>query len=169
MQGLHGKIPYILDGGSCSVGLESTIVGFENDTVVIHRLGGITAEEISKITGVEVITSLAHASPTAPGQLKSHYATSTPLLIGDVAAMINAFPGKKIGLLMFDQSAGVAVEKEILLSPTGSLGEAAAGLFRAMRLMDQSDLDVILAERFPDTGIGMAINDRLERPAYKGH
>jgi L-threonylcarbamoyladenylate synthase len=56
-----------------------------------------------------------------------------------------------------------------MLSPTGSLGEAAAGLFRAMRLMDQSDLDVILAERFPDTGIGRAINDRLERAAYKGH
>jgi L-threonylcarbamoyladenylate synthase len=168
MQGLHGKIPYILDGGSCSVGLESTIVGFENDTVVIHRLGGITAEVISKITGVEVQTSLAHASPTAPGQLKSHYATSKPLLIGDVAQLINAFPGKKIGLLMFEQSAGLAVEKEILLSPTGSLGEAAAGLFRAMRLMDQYDLDVILAERFPDTGIGRAINDRLERAAFKG-
>ena len=169
MQGLHGKIPYILDGGGCSVGLESTIVGFENDAVVIHRLGGITAEEISKITGVEVKTSLAHASPTAPGQLKSHYATSTPLLIGDVSALINAFPGKKIGLLMFEQSAGFAVENEILLSPTGSLGEAAAGLFRAMRLMDQYDLDLILAERFPDTGIGRAINDRLERAAYKGH
>ena len=168
MQGLQGKIPYILDGGSCSVGLESTIVGFENDTVVIHRLGGITAEEISTITGGEVKTSLAHASPTAPGQLKSHYATSKPLLIGDVAALINAFPGKKIGLLMFEQSAGLAVEKEILLSPSGSLGEAAAGLFRAMRLMDQSDLDVILAERFPDSGIGRAINDRLERAAYVG-
>ena len=167
MQGLHGKIPYILDGGSCHVGLESTIVGFENDTVVIHRLGGITAEEISTITGVEVKTSLAHAAPTAPGQLKSHYATSKPLLIGDVAALINAFSGKKIGLLMFQQSAGFAVEKEILLSPSGSLEEAAAGLFRAMRLLDQTDLDVILAERFPDMGIGRAINDRLERAAFK--
>ena len=81
--------------------------------------------------------------------------------------MINAFPGKKIGLLMFNQSAGLAVEKEILLSPSGSLGESAAGLFRAMRLLDQSDLDVIIAQRFPDTGIGRAINDRLERAAYK--
>jgi L-threonylcarbamoyladenylate synthase len=167
MQGLHGKIPYILDGGSCHVGLESTIVGFENDTVVIHRLGGITAEEISTITGVEVKTSLAHAAPTAPGQLKSHYATSKPLLIGDVAALINAFSGKKIGLLMFEHSAGFAVEKEILLSSTGSLEEAAAGLFKAMRLLDQSDLDAIIAERFPDTGIGRAINDRLERAAFK--
>lgn len=168
MQGLHGKIPYILDGGSCSVGLESTIVGFENDTVVIHRLGGITAEQIRLVSGTEVRTALSHAAPTAPGQLKSHYATSKPLLIGDVEPLINAFEGKKIGLLMFEHSAGIAVEKEILLSPSGSLEESAAGLFRAMRLLDQSDLDVIIAQRFPDTGIGRAINDRLERAAYKG-
>ena len=166
-EGLQGKIRYILDGGSCTIGLESTIVGFEEDEVVIHRLGGITAEQISTITGAEVKTSLAHASPTAPGQLKSHYATTKPLLIGNVQQLINAFPGKKIGLLMFNQSAGLAVEKEILLSPSGSLGEAAAGLFRAMRLLDQSDLDVIIAQHFPDTGIGRAINDRLERAAYK--
>ena len=113
-------------------------------------------------------TSVAHASPTAPGQLKSHYATSIPLLIGDVIQLVNAFPGKKIGLLLFEQSAALAVEKEILLSPSGSLEEAAAGLFRAMRLLDQSDLDVIIAQRFPNTGIGRAINDRLERAAYKG-
>lgn len=168
MQGLHGKIPYILDGGSCHVGLESTIVGFENNEVIIHRLGGISAEQICAITGVEVITSLSHASPTAPGQLKSHYATSKPLLIGDVEQLVNAFKEKKIGLLGFEQPSGFAVEKEILLSPTGSLEEAAAGLFKAMRMLDQSDLDVIISQRFPDTGIGRAINDRLERAAYIG-
>jgi len=167
-EGLQGKISYILDGGSCTIGLESTIVGFEEDKVVIHRLGGISAEQISTTAGVETITSLAHASPTAPGQLKSHYATSKPLLIGDVAQLIDAFAGKKIGLLMFEHSAGAMVEKEILLSPSGSLEEAAAGLFTAMRLMDQTDLDVIIAQRFPNTGIGRAINDRLERAAYKG-
>jgi L-threonylcarbamoyladenylate synthase len=167
-EGLQGKISYILDGGSCTIGLESTIVGFEEEKVVVHRLGGISAEQISAIAGVDTITSLAHASPTAPGQLKSHYATSKPLLIGDVAQLIDAFAGKKMGLLLFERSAGLAVEKEILLSPSGSLEEAAAGLFRAMRLLDQSDLDVIIAQRFPNTGIGRAINDRLERAAYKG-
>jgi L-threonylcarbamoyladenylate synthase len=166
-EGLQGKISYILDGGSCTIGLESTIVGFEEEKVVVHRLGGISAEQISAIAGVDTITSLAHASPTAPGQLKSHYATSKPLLIGDVAQLIDAFAGKKMGLLLFERSAGLAVEKEILLSPSGSLEEAAAGLFRAMRLLDQSDLDVIIAQRFPNTGIGRAINDRLERAAYK--
>ena len=167
-EGLQGKIPYILDGGNCAVGLESTIVGFEEGKVVIHRLGGISAEQISAVAGVETITSLSHASPTAPGQLKSHYATSSPLLIGDVAQLVNEFAGKKIGLLVFEQSTGLAVEKEVLLSPSGSLEEAAAGLFRAMRLLDQSGLDVIIAQPFPNTGIGRAINDRLERAAYKG-
>ena len=167
-EGLQGKIPYILDGGLCTIGLESTIVGFEENTVVIHRLGGISAEQISAVADVETITSLSHASPTAPGQLKSHYATSRPLLIGDVVQLVDAFAGKKIGLLRFQHSAGLAVENEILLSPSGSLEEAAAGLFRAMRLLDQSDLDVIIAERFPNIGIGRAINDRLERAAYKG-
>jgi L-threonylcarbamoyladenylate synthase len=167
-EGLQGKISFILDGGLCTIGLESTIVGFEENKVVIHRLGGISAEQISAVAGVETITSLSHASPTAPGQLKSHYATSKPLLIGDASQLINAFAGKKIGLLMFKHSVELAVEKEILLSPSGNLEEAAAGLFRAMRLLDQSDLDVIIAERFPNTGIGRAINDRLERAAYKG-
>jgi L-threonylcarbamoyladenylate synthase len=166
-EGLQGKIPYILDGGLCTIGLESTIVGFEEDKVVIHRLGGISAEQISAVAGVETITSLSHASPTAPGQLKSHYATSKPLLIGDASQLINAFVGKKIGLLLFQHSAGLAVEKEILLSPSGSLDEAAAGLFKAMRMLDQIDLDVIIAERFPDIGIGRAINDRLERAAFR--
>ena len=68
---------------------------------------------------------------------------------------------------MFQQSSGFAVEKEILLSPAGSLEESAAGLFRAMRMLDHSDLDLIIAERFPNSGIGRAINDRLERAAYK--
>jgi L-threonylcarbamoyladenylate synthase len=167
-EGLQGKIPYILDGGNCAVGLESTIVGFEEGKVVIHRLGGISAEQISAIADAEIITSLSHASPTAPGQLKSHYATSSPLLIGDVAQLVNEFAGKKIGLLVFEQSTGLAVEKEVLLSPSGSLEEAAAGLFRAMRLLDQSGLDVIIAQPFPNTGIGRAINDRLERAAYMG-
>ena len=167
-EGLQGKIPYILDGGLCTIGLESTIVGFEENKVVIHRLGGISAEQISAVADVETITLLSHAAPTAPGQLKSHYATSKPLLIGDVGQLIDAFAGKKIGLLQFQHSAGLAVENEILLSPSGSLEESAAGLFRAMRLLDQSDLDVIIAERFPNIGIGRAINDRLERAAYKG-
>lgn len=168
MQGLSGKIPYILDGGNCRVGLESTIVGFENNTVVIHRLGGITAEQIKEVIGAEVRIALSHAMPTAPGQLKSHYATSKPFYLGEIPALCKRFEGKKIGVLAFDKFSGLAVEEEILLSATGSIEEAAELLYAAMRTLDQCDIDVILAGRFPNAGIGRTINDRLERAAYKG-
>ncbi len=169
LQGLTGKIPYILDGGNCSVGLESTIVGFENNIVVIHRLGGITAEQIFQVSGAEVKTVLSHASPTAPGQLKSHYATSKPFYLGDIPALCQAFHDKKIGVLSFDKRSGQAVAEEILLSTAGSMEEAAEGLYAAMRALDCSDIDVIVAGRLPDAGIGRAINDRLERAAYKNN
>jgi len=166
-QGLNGKIPYILDGGNCKVGLESTIVGFENNTVVIHRLGGITAEQIRLVSGAEVRTALSHASPTAPGQLKSHYATSKPFYLGDIPALCKGFNDKKIGVLSFDKLSGLAVEEEILLSAAGSMEEAAEQLYAAMRALDQCEIDIIVAGRLPDEGIGRAINDRLERAAYK--
>lgn len=169
LQGLKGKIPYILEGGNCSVGLESTIVGFEGDTVVIHRLGGITAEDIRLVTGTEVIAALSHASPTAPGQLKSHYATSKPFYLGDIPALCQAFNGKKIGVLSFNNPSGLDVAKEILLSEAGSMEEAAERLYGAMRALDQSDIDLIVAGKLPNEGIGRAINDRLERAAYKGN
>ena len=167
LQGLSGKIPYILDGGHCRVGLESTIVGFEVGRVIIHRLGGITAEDIRSVTGLEVDVRLSHASPTAPGQLKSHYATSTPLIIGDIEKLIEANAGKRIGILSFCENYAEVTERNIRLSEAARLEEAAAGLFKAMREMDACGLDIIIAERFPDEGIGRAINDRLERASFK--
>lgn len=167
MQGLNGKIPYILDGGSCRVGLESTIVGFENETVIIHRLGAISAEDIQAVTGATVITALSHASPTAPGQLKSHYATSIPLFIGDIQELASIHKGKRLGILSFQTNYKVDSVKQIILSVKGDLDEAAAGLFRAMRELDGSEIDIILTEKFPEEGIGMAINDRLSRAAYR--
>ncbi len=167
LQGLSGKIPYILDGGHCRVGLESTIVGFEEGKIIIHRLGGITAEDIKMVTNIDPEVRLSHASPTAPGQLKSHYATSKPLLIGNIEQLVYLNPGKRIAVLSFQQSYHNLVSENIVLSSNGVLEEAAAGLFKAMRDMDCLDIDVILAERFPEEGIGRAINDRLERAAYR--
>ena len=70
---LGDKIPYILDGGPCKVGLESTIVGFENDEVIIYRLGGTKVEEIEKLIGPVKIQVNESSNPAAPGMLKSHY------------------------------------------------------------------------------------------------
>jgi L-threonylcarbamoyladenylate synthase len=168
LEGLYGKIPYILDGGNCHVGLESTIVGFEDDSIIIHRLGAISAEQINALTGMRVETRLAHASPTAPGQMKSHYATQKPLMLGDIKKNHTKYSDKKIGVLAFSQSPSIHCTTEIILSPKGDLTEAASGLFAAMRRLDASPAEIILAERFPDEGIGRAINDRLERAAYRG-
>ena len=165
-QGLNGKIPYIIEGGSCKIGLESTIVGFQNNKVVVHRLGGISIEEIKAVCNTEVVLQLAHAQPTAPGQLKSHYATKKLLLHGDIKENMLLLTGKKIGILSFNTNYHISNSIEYVLSTNGSLSEAASGLFSAMRSLDQSDVDVILAEFFPDEGLGKSINDRLARAAY---
>jgi L-threonylcarbamoyladenylate synthase len=163
IEGLNGKIPYILDGGSCSVGLESTIVGMEDGDIIIYRLGGITADDIRLAIGREPKFSLLHKKPDTPGQLKSHYAPSKPLIVGDVDAYIDSNPGKKIAVISFTKKYDVFLNK--ILSSTGNLHEAASNLFTALRELDRSEAEIILAEKFPDDGIGMAINDRLSRAA----
>ena len=104
---------------------------------------------------------------TAPGQLKSHYATAKPFLMGDVEQLIADQVSKKVGIISFKQSyLSLHPKLEFILSPSGNLDEAASKLFAAMREMDAADVEVIIAERFPDQGIGKAINDRLERAAF---
>jgi L-threonylcarbamoyladenylate synthase len=162
LEGLGGKIPYILDGGTCTVGLESTIVGFENNEIIIHRLGGITVEDIRRITGKDPLLSLLHKQPETPGQLKSHYAPSKKLLSGDVHELMKQNTGKKIAVVSF-RNKYPEVEDNYILSPSGNLHEAASNLFSALRDLDKKEVELILAEKFPDVGIGRAINDRLSR------
>ena len=162
---LGGKIPYILDGGPCRVGLESTIVGFEGDEILIYRLGGLTLEAIRKIAPNCKLALNTSSNPQAPGMLKSHYASRHPLYIGEITSLIKKFAGKKIGIISFkdDFSASSDVVHQEILSPIGNLDEAAVKLFSAMRSLDAFSLDIILSETFPDTGLGRAINDRLKR------
>ena len=100
-QGLVGLIPYILDGGECTVGLESTICGFEDEEIIIHRLGGIAPEEIAAVTGKKVHLRLSHEKPGTPGQLKSHYAPHKPLWVGEVDSLLQVHAGKKIAVISF--------------------------------------------------------------------
>ena len=160
--GLHGKIPYILDGGPCLIGLESTIVGWENDELVIHRVGGVSADEIEKVSGVRPRYNLLHEKPDTPGQMKSHYAPKIPLLVGDPSSLIRIHQSKKVAVISLSkiyQGAWVNMP----LSKPGNLIEAAANLFTVLRELDHSDIELIIAERFPEEGIGIAINDRLSR------
>jgi len=163
-QQLGHKIPYILDGGECGVGVESTIIGFENDKPIVYRLGGLAVEAIEKIAGP--VTLMAHSSsnPLAPGMLKSHYAPSKPFLLGDLKQLIQQY-GNEAAILSFHKQYSYTHSHQIILSPSGDLNEAARHLFGAMRSLDQAPVKYIIAELLPEQGLGRAINDRLRRAA----
>lgn len=166
---LGKKITYILDGGSCTVGLESTIIDLSKGAPTILRLGGMDILEIEnalnkKITRIKTSSS----NPKAPGMLSSHYAPRIPLFYGDIKKHLDLWKGKSIGIITFCKRVSTASEaQQFILSPTRNLNEAASQLFAVMRQLDTSNADVILAEEFPDEGLGKAINDRLKRAAFK--
>lgn len=172
------EIDLILDGGECEKGVESTIIGFENNTPILYRHGSIPIEEIEKITGKLSIVTNNDTSPNSPGMLSRHYAPKTDTyLTNDVSTLLNNCKGKKIGLLLFKNSiqnynntdtnnATLIIHQEIL-STSGDYSEAAKNLYAAMHRLDQKKLDLIIAERLPDEGLGKTINDKLERATKK--
>ena len=168
---LDGRIPYILDGETSHVGVESTIVGFEDGQVTIYRYGGVSEEEIASILGKKLQTTLHSHSPQSPGMLKSHYAPGHPLYLGEIPQLLKQFAGKRIGVISFQtsyQHEDIAVQ--YILSPQGRLDEAASNLFSMLHKMDQNNVELIVAERVPNEGIGKAINDSLTRATaeFKG-
>lgn len=168
-EGLHDKIPYILDGGACGVGVESIIIGWnEENELEVYRLGGIAVEAIENVIGHKVIISKKITeNPDSPGQLKSHYATNTPLYLGNIDELLPQFDGKKIVLINFlSHHTAIPKEQQFVLSATGSTEEAAKHLFHSLREADLLNADVIIAERLPNEGLGRAVNDRLERAQH---
>ncbi len=164
---LGSKIPYILDGGPCEVGIESTIIDLSTDEPKILRLGGLAKEEIEEITGpIEVQNS--SSNPTAPGMLSSHYSPGKRLLVGNIEELLARNGTQKTAVITFRNSiSGLAPKNQKVLSPAGDLREAAANLFKSLRELAHEDVEIILAEKFPDVGLGRAINDRLRRAAAK--
>jgi len=165
---LSGKIPYILDGDATTVGVESTIVGFENDQTIIYRLGGLAVEEIEKVIGKTEINISSGSNPKSPGMMNSHYAPKKEMMFGNIRSMIHkvalTLPENKIGVIAFDRFVeGIDKKNQIILSSASDLNEAAKNLFGAMRRLDDSEVDVIYAIEFPEEGLGRAINDRLRR------
>ena len=162
------KIPMILDGGSCQNGIESTIIGFENDLPVLYRLGSISIEEIENEIGPVPIKNFEDQNPSAPGMMARHYAPKTKtLIVSSIYDTINYCKGKKIGLLVFNSKINDNnILHQEVLSINGNLKEAASQLYVALHRLDALNLDVIIAERFPDNQLGRAINDRLERAAF---
>lgn len=164
---LDDAVPYILDGGPCTVGLESTIVGFAPDgTPEVLRFGGISREELEAVVGPVQKVAPVSAQPEAPGRLSSHYAPTTPFVLGKIPDLLQQYSVEKIGILSFQTAYTTAVsEHQVILSEAGNLQEAARNLFGAMRHLDQLGLDIIVAEHVPTHGLGPAINDRLNRAA----
>jgi L-threonylcarbamoyladenylate synthase len=162
---LGSKIPYILDGGSCSVGIESTIVGFEDEKPIIYRLGGIPIELLENILGSVSIQLNQSSNPLAPGMLKSHYSPSKKVMIGNIVRLIRQNADKKFGILSFDKDYSSMTDYSLKLSGDGNINEAARNLFGHLRTMDDYPIEVILTELVPDEGLGRAINDRLIRSA----
>jgi L-threonylcarbamoyladenylate synthase len=164
---LGNQIPYILAGGKCTVGIESTIVGFENEKTIIYRLGGISVESIEQIMGPVTIHKPAKhllQSIVSPGNFAQHYSPTKPLKIGSIPALLARYGHQQIGILAFDRYyEGISQQQQVLLTPSGSLQEAAHNLFTALRQLDQLPIDMILSAYVPDTGLGKAINDRLQR------
>ena len=159
------SIKMVLDGGPCKSGIESTIIGFEGDDPIIYRLGSTSIEDIEAIVGKIEIKNKKEVSPDAPGMLERHYAPKTKTVLTDkVLDCIKQYPNKRIGLLVFNSEIeSEAICTQIVLSKLGDMEEAASKLYNALHQLDKENIDLIIAERFPDYGLGKSINDRLER------
>ncbi len=172
---LGNKIPYILDGGKCKVGIESTIVGIEENNVVVYRLGGISVEDIEKVIGRVILKNQLIKENTpdhilTSGQLEKHYAPKKPVIIGDLEELLKEYSSVSKALILFGNKHYHFNNKNTIvfkLSSKGDLVEAAAHLFETLYLADKSDVTVILCELLPDIGLGRSINDRLKRAAKK--
>ena len=129
------RIPAILDGGPCEVGLESTIVGFDGDTPVIYRKGGISIEQIEVLVGKVALLTKNETAPQAPGMLLKHYAPKTPVLVSDeVGTLLKEHPKKRIGVISFCTDDFPKAQVVKVLSPGKNLDEAAKGsLYDATR------------------------------------
>lgn len=160
---LGDKVKYILDGGECTVGIESSIIGFFDDEIVVLRKGGLAIEEIDAIVGKVRIEEHSSSNPKAPGMLKSHYAPRTRLLFTGDSLLIEE-DISKIAYLGFDKfHTSIPQENQLLLSPAGDLNQAAKNLFAYMRLLDARGFDKIYTDLLPEKGLGRAINDRIKR------
>ncbi|MDP4716138.1 MAG: L-threonylcarbamoyladenylate synthase [Flavobacteriales bacterium] len=162
---LGEKIPYILNGGNCSLGIESTVLRVQHNEIEILRLGGISVEDLQRFSSNIHIQQHSSSSPAAPGMLTSHYAPRKPVYIGNIRELMHSFASQKIGVLSFKED--YQIEAQRILSKSGSFTEAASNLFAFLRELDQLDIDVILAEFLPNENLGRAINDKLRRASAK--
>jgi L-threonylcarbamoyladenylate synthase len=162
-ESLGPNVDLILDAGPTTVGVESTVLDLTGEHPTILRPGGLAREEIEQCIGPVLSGGAAPEGASglkSPGLLTSHYAPSLPLRLNATSAAANE------ALLCFGEDAAVqGGATRFNLSPTGNLQEAAANLFAMLRLLDQPQFRAIAVMAVPETGLGVAINDRLRRAA----
>ena len=170
---LGKKVDFIVDGGRTQVGLESTVLDLCGDSPVILRQGGTPREEIEALIGpVGLSTMLPEAAPDidekplSPGQLKSHYAPRTPLVLHKFGELALLPLAADEGRLYFTQPMANPGQTRVL-SESGDPVEAAANLFAMLHELDSLGLKLIRAEEAPPAGLGEAINDRLRRASAR--
>jgi L-threonylcarbamoyladenylate synthase len=161
-ESLGDRVKLILDGGPCEVGLESTVLDLTTAMPTLLRPGGATREAIEEVIGP---VALSHAVPSgnaahkSPGQLASHYAPARPVRLNATSVTADE------GLLAFGPQPPAGANQVLNLSVSGDLTEAAANLFAHLRALDQPANTRIAVMPIPQTGLGLAINDRLRRAA----
>lgn len=160
-ESLGDKVNMILDGGPCKIGVETTIIDLTTPEIVMLRAGGMSKEELESFTGEKVYISHGDPNkPSAPGQLLKHYAPRLPMRIN--VAETDVKDGE------FFIGFGNVKGSRLNLSPNGDVNEAAANLFDYMRKAEaEKGYTGIAMSPIPETGVGLAINDRIRRASYQ--
>ena len=158
---LGQEIPYILDGGSTEVGVESTVIRVTDNTIHILRAGGVTDEMLAPFSNSITFEEQSNSAPASPGLISSHYAPRKPFKVGQISELASKYEGVKLGILSFTQPHSCHLNK--ILAPSQSLNEAAKNIFAMLRELDESDCEMVIGEFVPNQGLGLAINDKLKR------
>jgi L-threonylcarbamoyladenylate synthase len=166
---LGTMISGVVDGGPCSIGIESTIVDMSSNVPKVLRLGGMALEQLERVLG-PIPTELSSSNPSAPGMLTSHYNPGIPVqLFEDREALLAAVKSNsnsnKIGILYWGER--ITHASSFNLSEQQSDSEAACNLFKGLRLLGKAPVTTIYVHLLPEYGLGRAVNDRLQRAASK--
>jgi len=166
---LSGDISYILDGGPCTKGIESTIIGFEDDETLIYRLGAIPVEDIESCIDKKVLIHTHKSNsenPIASGMVNFHYAPQTPIYdIKDLSSTHDVINYGYIGYDVLHKT--IPAENQFLLSRDSDLNEASRNLYTSLHFMDSKNFDGIFICQFPEHGLGQSINDRINKAIAK--
>src|SRR5690606_25418653 len=175
---LNGKIYGILDGGATGIGVESTVLDCTEEIPVILRPGGVTKEMMEEVVGEVQVDSALHdkkVKPKAPGMKYTHYAPNAPLWLveGSIDHMLQVVKdlfdqGKKVGVMVCEEHQHLfsnAIVKSC--GKKSDLREIARNIYDVLRSFNEEDIDIIVGETYPKSGVGVAIMNRLEKAASK--